>query len=801
MSYPVKTILIQRRFLSLIGCLSATLAMLFGSGPACAGYSVLGGAPVTQGQMLISDEDYQRVHIPETKSSSKQGPLFQLRETRVEAEISGVLARVRVSQVFQNPFSDSLEALYVFPLPENSAVDAYSLQIGERLIVGEVKEREEARQVYQQARQEGRKAALLEQERANIFTQSVANIPANSEVVIHLEYVQPLEVDDDRYLYRFPMVVGSRYIPGTPVNRPNVGRGWARDTDLVPDASRITTPRLPEGMRNGSDVSITVTVDGAMPIQEITPVTHELDISRQSETKSVVSLKNQSVIPDQDFVFEYRLASEQTTLASMVHRASAQKGGYVMLALQPKWSVEQNEIAPREVNLVLDISGSMRGQPISQLRQFATEVLDALNPQDTFQIIAFSQSARAFRASAIPADAANVAAGKDFIRNLNPSGGTNLLSALQLALGKQQEEDAAARYLFLMTDALVGNDHGILGYLREQQFQDARVFPIAFGAAPNDYLIKRAAEIGRGFSMQITNQDNPVAIAKQFNALTNSPYMTDLQIDWGDLVVEDQVPERLPDLFSGKPLIVLGRYDQSGSSKVVLRGNVQGNAVELELDLELPELEPAHDSIGSVWARQRIRQIWNQNVGKETSQSRAEITALGLQHQLVTAYTSFIAVEKELEQPLDGKLVMETESDESSKETGVTASDSSSVKNQTVDSKKQAAKKSVQQAVANQTQHDTTASTTKPAATPAAPASRSAAPVTPSTSSSSGSAPSYSAPSSATQQPAQYRSAPSGGFGAGSGRSGGGPIGPFSALLSLAGAGAAAMLRRKNTSR
>jgi len=271
---------------------------------------------------LISDEDYQRVQIPETKSSSKQGPLFQLRETRVEAEISGVLARVRVSQVFQNPFSDSLEALYVFPLPENSAVDAYSLQIGERLIVGEVKEREEARQVYQQARQEGRKAALLEQERANIFTQSVANIPANSEVVIHLEYVQPLEVDDDRYLYRFPMVVGSRYIPGTPVNRPNVGRGWARDTDLVPDASRITTPRLPEGMRNGSDVSITVTVDGAMPIQEITPVTHELDISRQSETKSVVSLKNQSVIPDQDFVFEYRLASEQTTLASMVHRAS-----------------------------------------------------------------------------------------------------------------------------------------------------------------------------------------------------------------------------------------------------------------------------------------------------------------------------------------------------------------------------------------------------------------------------------------------------------------------------------------------
>lgn len=770
MSYSEICSEISLKVFRLIGCLSATVFFLVSSGEASAGYSVLGGLPVTQGRMVISDEDYERVKDPQAKS----GPGFHLQETRVEADVSGVLARVRVSQVFTNPYSDRLEALYVFPLPENSAVDKYSFQIGERLIIGEVKRKEEARKVYQQARQDGRKAALLEQERANIFTQSVANIPANSEVVIHIEYVQPLEVDEDRYLFRFPMVVGPRYIPGAALSRPSIGRGWAKDTDQVPDASRITPTQIPVGMRSGHDVFVTVNIDGAMPIQAITPVTHELEIAKRSDTQSVVSLKNTSVIPDQDFIFEYRLAGHQTTLASMVHRPAADQDGYVMMALQPKWSVEQSEITPREVHLVLDTSGSMRGQPISQMRQFAAEVLDNLNPEDTFQIIAFSNRSTAFRDSAVPADAGNIETGKDFVRNLKPNGGTNLLPALKLALGQAQEETSSPRYLFLMTDALVGNDHSILGYLRDQQFQDARVFPIAFGSTPNGYLIKRAAEIGRGFSMQITNHDNPVAIAHQFNDLTSSPYMTDLQIDWGDLEVEDQVPSRLPDLFAGKPLIVLGRYGQAGSSKVTLKGNVAGNVVEMELDLELPELEPAHDVIGSVWARQRIRQIWNENVGKETADSRNEITSLGLRHHLVTAYTSFIAVEKELDQPTEGKLISEQVPVETPDGmTATTRNQPSPLAKQKRDPSQTIAAGKSDPAVSSQQNNSSNASSTQ---------------------SNMGSAPTYS-PSQSVSQP---RHSPGGGFGASGRASGGGPIGPFSALLSLAGAGAAAMMRRKN---
>ena len=165
-------------------------------------------------------------------------------------------------------------------------------------------------------------------------------------------------------------------------------------------------------------------------------------------------------------------------------------------------------------------------------------------------MIAFSDHATAFRQNPVVASDVNVQAGKQFARGLRARGGTKLLSALELALTGSGDESVRPRYMVLMTDALVGNDHSILRYLQNPEFQDARVFPIAFGAAPNDYLISRAAEMGRGFSMQVTNQDNSPEIARRFNELTSQPYMTDLQIDWGGLVVKDQVPARLPDLYA-----------------------------------------------------------------------------------------------------------------------------------------------------------------------------------------------------------------------------------------------------------
>lgn len=625
-------------------------------------YAVLDGLPVTQGQMRVVKSDFDRADgnyaVPQTKSV--RPGCFILKETTVTADVSAVLARVRVRQTFENPYSNRLEANYVFPLPENAAVDRYSFQIDGRVIRGVVKKREEARQIYQQARDRGQTAALLEQERANIFSQSVANIPANGTVIVDIEYVQPIEIDDDNYVFRFPMVVGPRFNPGGSAQMPNTGNGKTHDTVEVRDASRITPEAMPAGMRNGNDVTITVNIEGGMPIHDVTGLTHSINVQKHSKTSMQVSLQNQSTVADKDFVLAYRLSGDHTVLASLTHRSprndSSCQDGYFTLVLQPKWKIEEAEFAPREVILLLDTSGSMNGPSISQMRIFADRILAELHSQDTLRVASFSNSVHEFKPSPVGATHDNVAAARQFVRGLHASGGTNLLPALRTVLQDHADESTGSRYLFLLTDALVGNDNSILGYLNNSEVSDVRIFPVCFGAAPNHYLTSRAAEIGRGFSMQVTNQDNSVELATRFNQKTSAPYMTDVVIDWGSLNVRDVIPNRIPDLYAGKPLVVTGRFDQPGSSNIQLSGNVQAQPVQLSMVLDLPENESKHDALGTLWARQRIRGIWNANVGCETPQSIAEITRLGIEHQLMTQYTSFVAVEEAQPEHLAGNL-------------------------------------------------------------------------------------------------------------------------------------------------
>ncbi len=633
---------------------------VFSSSALHADYISFEGEKITQGQLRIPDSECKRLSRTThkvTKIPQARSDRFILEETRVNVEISGVLARVRMEQVFKNPYSHRLEAFYVFPLPENAAVDAYSFQVGETVIQGVVKEKEEARREYQQARSEGRKTALLEQERANIFTQSIANISPDGEVRVHIEYVHPIKVEGKGYVFRFPMVVGPRYNPGQPQQRGNLGRGWARDTDQVPDASRITPIAVPAGMRIGNDVFINVSIDAGMPIQKIIPVTHEIDIKNTVMTQASISLKNKSTIANKDFVLEYHLAGEKTTLASLVHKKEGAKNGYLSLVLQPKNNIQTEELLPREVVLLLDRSGSMNGPAISQLRILAGQILASLNPQDSFRIVVFSNDTSEFNSDPLPASVENIENAQQFIRSIHAGGGTNMLPAMKAALRSGRGEASQPRYLIMISDALVGNDDSILGYLNHKQLDFTRVFPIAVGAAPNHYLIQRTAELGRGFSMHVTNNDNASEMAKKFNQKTSTPYITDLEIDWGDLKVEQMIPSRLPDLYAGEALFVSAKYTKPGKSKVRLKGNLGGREVQLELDLELPEKELNHDALGSIWARQRIRQIWNENLGKQNPKAKEEITRLGLEHQLVTQYTSFVATEKEASTDKEGKLL------------------------------------------------------------------------------------------------------------------------------------------------
>jgi Ca-activated chloride channel family protein len=308
-----------------------------------------------------------------------------LKHTDVKAEVSGSLARVTVTQEFHNPFQDKIEAVYVFPLPQSAAVDDMTMIVGDRMVKGKIKRREEAQAIYEAAREAGQTASLLDQERPNIFTQSVANIAPGAEVKITISYVELLKYEDGTYEFVFPMVVGPRYIPGRPTGKRGGGR--APDTNRVPDASRITPRIAPKGMRAGHDISIEVNLDTGVPIDGLKSSLHEIDIDRPDNHRAVVRLKDKATIPNKDFILKFDVAGKKISDAVMTHRAA--QGGFFTL-IQPPERVIAADVTPKELVFVLDTSGSMEGFPIEKAKETMKLALDNLYPDDTFNLITFS---------------------------------------------------------------------------------------------------------------------------------------------------------------------------------------------------------------------------------------------------------------------------------------------------------------------------------------------------------------------------------------------------------------------------
>src|SRR6267142_854214 len=328
----------------------------------------------TQGSLQVVD------------STGKTKALCPLKHTDVRAEISGFLARVNVTQEFENSLNEKIEAVYVFPLPANAAVDEMTMVVGERTVRGKILRREEAQAVYDAAKSGGQVASLLNQERPNIFTQSVANILPGEKVKITISYVETLKYEAGTYEFSFPMVVGPRYMPGSPTGQQ--GSGSAPDTTQVPDASRISPRAAPEGMRAGHDISLDITLDAGLPIDAIQGKSHEVELERLNAHSAHVRLKSNSMIPNKDFVLNYDVAGKSIQDALLAHRS--ERGGYFTLILQPPERIEVADVTPKELVFVLDTSGSMSGFPIEKAKEMMKLALASLYPSDTFNLITFA---------------------------------------------------------------------------------------------------------------------------------------------------------------------------------------------------------------------------------------------------------------------------------------------------------------------------------------------------------------------------------------------------------------------------
>ena len=568
--------------------------------------------------------------------------LPQLR-TEVHISITGMVATATVDQVFSNSSTEAIEAIYVFPLPNNAAVYDMKMLINDRFIQGEIKERQDARRVYEAARSAGKRASLSEQERPNIFTNSVANIMPGDKILVRLQYVETLVYNEGRFQLRFPLVVGPRFIPGNAIVGYS-GNGWAFDTDLVDDASRITPPVLPQGKRTGNTVSLTVELNAGLPLDDIQSLYHPVNVTQPSADNYLIEMSKKDVIPNKDYVLEYRIREDRLPQAALF---SARQDGYpyFMLMAVPPMDASLEQVLPREMTFVLDISGSMSGTSIKQAKAGLSHALTRLRPSDHFNIIAFNDSFIKFSKQSLRASEENLDQGAEFIERLSAQGGTHAYSALEEAFRSCGIEDLLSMVIFL-TDGCVGNETRIISLVKAK-IANSRLFSVGIGSAPNSHLLEKVSQFGRGCFTYIGSQTEVTTRMDELFAQIENPVLTDIR-----LIFQGEVefyPNPVRDLFHGEPLLIAGRIDQLSGESVELTGRTSAGIYRLNLPLKLDEA-PRESAIPTLWARRKVSRLMD-DFRLGAPELKPEIVQFAIKHHLLTKFTSFVAVEHKIVNP------------------------------------------------------------------------------------------------------------------------------------------------------
>ena len=550
----------------------------------------------------------------------QQGSELPLERTDVQVDVSGSVVSASVSQRFTNSSREPIEVIYIFPLPQRAAVDAMEMKVGARTVKATIAKREEARAAYDQALRNGQRAALLEQERPNVFTFNVGNIDPGAAIEVKLHYFEVDQFDAGTYDFAVPTTVGPRFNPET-----------------VTDANRISPTYSQNG---GAKLGVRVHLDAGVDLEKIDVPTHLVDVARPNAHVADVKTKNDDV-PNRDFVFKWRVAADTVKPAVFAHRPKTNEHGYVTLILEPKHDTTPTEIAARELVFLLDTSGSMQGPPLEASIAAVRKAVDSMGPNDTFQIIDFADVASQFAPRPLPNTPENRFKAHNHLAHLTSGGGTNQLVGIHAALSTPGD-DMRVRYVMFFTDGYIGNEAEVLALTR-REIGRARIFSFGVGASVNRYLLDEVAIAGRGFAEYLRPREDAKKLVDRFYQRIGKPYLTDVEIDWNGLAIEDAQPAKLPDLSAFSPLVVHARYAKAGKAQVTIKGRVGMRPFATKLDVVLPESEPNNAAISRLWAREKIAQLERHPEGM--SEDAAAITRIALAHDLVSKYTSFVAID------------------------------------------------------------------------------------------------------------------------------------------------------------
>jgi Ca-activated chloride channel homolog len=558
-------------------------------------------------------------------------------KTDVRIVVTGIVARASVRQEFTNPSSLWAEGIYVFPLPEDAAVDHLRMHVGDRVMEGVIQERAAAKTQYEQAKQQGKRASLVEQERPNVFTTSVANIAPGAAISIEIEYQQTVRYDAGQFRLRFPMVVGPRYIPGAPTPGPSTGTGWSDDTDAVPDASRITPPVAHPSRGAINPVALTVELDPGAPLTRLSALYHAVNTTPLADGRHRVELAQGPVPADRDFELVWQPSAEATPIATLFTERKGAETFAVLMVTPPAAAAVDRRRLPREVIFVIDNSGSMHGGSIDQAKAALKLALERLRPDDTFNVIRFNHTTDSVFPGARAATQQNLAAAHRYVGRLRADGGTEMLAALQQALDGREHPGRLRQVIFL-TDGAVGNEAQLSSAIHER-LGDSRLFTIGIGSAPNSHFMREAARVGRGTFTYIGDVGEVKEKMVALFAKLASPALTDVEIE---LAGAEIVPEKIPDLYLGEPISVTLRAPAL-PARVVLRGRLGVEVWEQVLALH-PTGEEA--GLSSHWARATIAGLLDRRrTGAPEEEVRAAVLPLALAHHLISPYTSLVAVD------------------------------------------------------------------------------------------------------------------------------------------------------------
>lgn len=554
-----------------------------------------------------------------------------LKQTVVDVNIAGVIADVNVKQVYSNTGKNPIEAIYVFPASTRAAVHNMIMKIGEREIIAVVEEKQQARDMYEEAKEQGKTVSLLEQHRPNVFQMNVANIMPGETVEVSLSYTELLVPTDKVYEFVYPTVVGPRYVSEAEHNS-GTAENWTAN------------PYTQEGEAPKSTLDINVAIEAGMPVKDIRCETHKNNLSYESNTQANIEL-NDKFGGNRDFVLQYRLAGNKIESGIMLFEDS-DGSKYFLAMMQPPKTVVENLITPREYVFIVDVSGSMSGFPLEISKNIMRNLLDKLKPTDKFNIVLFAGGSKVYADKSLPATRQNISTAISYMDNLSGGGGTELLNALKTAM-KLNTNDDYSRSFVILTDGYVSVEKEAFDYIRNN-LGNANFFSFGIGSSVNRHLIEGLAHVGYGEPFIALDLQEGKKMAGKFTKYISAPVLTGINISFNGFDAYDVLPEKMPDLFAERPLIISGKYRGKAQGSINISGTTGSKNYNNTWNIGSSISSEKLKAVKYLWAREKIRLIGDYNNLGERSEYKQEIIELGKSYNLLTQYTSFIAIDSEI---------------------------------------------------------------------------------------------------------------------------------------------------------